>query len=103
MLFLKKGGKTDGWDDEIPDQAVLPDVEMRADQKEKAALVKNLLALISGRDDGVKRQASEVTEASKTEILRARTVASAGKKDNSKKEVAPEQVIPPNDDDFTDF
>ena len=77
--------------------------EMNSQAEEMKALVNNLLTLISGRNDGVKREASEVTEASKTEILRARTLATAGKKDNSKKEVAPEQVIPQNDDDFTDF
>lgn len=46
MLYLKKGGKTDNWQDEIPDHPVMPEVEMSADQKEKAALVKSLLQRI---------------------------------------------------------
>ena len=44
MLYLKKSGqKIDAWIDEIPDQAILPEVEERADQTEQAALVRRLL------------------------------------------------------------
>ena len=30
LLFLKNGGKADGWVEEIPDQAVLPEIEKQA-------------------------------------------------------------------------
>lgn len=44
MLYLKKSGqKIDSWIDEIPDQAVMPVVEEKADQSEQAALVRRLL------------------------------------------------------------
>lgn len=44
MLYLKKSGqKIDAWIDEIPDQAVAPVVEERADHAEQSALVQGLL------------------------------------------------------------
>lgn len=47
MLYLKKSGKKiDAWIDEIPDQAVQPIVEDKAERKEQAELVRRLLERI---------------------------------------------------------
>jgi methyl-accepting chemotaxis protein len=77
--------------------------EMNSQAAEMKALVNNLLALISGRTNSIGSEPYEVTVASKTEILEARSLETTGDKDYSKKEVAPGQVIPLNDEEFKDF
>ena len=43
LLYLKKGGTSETWEEEIPDQAVMPEIEKQSDQEAKAVLVGRLL------------------------------------------------------------
>ncbi len=77
--------------------------EMNSQAEEMKAMVNSLLTLVSGRNNGSMRVASKVTDASKTKVHEARTLATAKKEDHPNHVVTPKQAIPLNDEDFKEF